>query len=234
MNGLRILAAGGIAAALACSSATAHADEETGVSVGVRVGYGVAYGDAEKGTSMQSFQRGMMPVWFDAGYRISPRIFLGAFYQYAPTFPATNSCSFPGSVPAGLVGTASGANGQTTCDGRDQRFGVELAYHVLPKDLLDPWVGIGLGWEFSTLDYSTGPAAAVSSYQMSGFTADLQLGADLRYSKVVPFGPFVDLSLSSFGTASYYDANGVGYGPQTFSTNIHGWATFGVRAQFDL
>jgi hypothetical protein len=234
MNGLRILAAGGVAAAIACTSMAAHADEESGVSVGVRAGYAIPFGNAESGVTMNALQHGMIPAWFDAGYRINRKIFIGAFYQYGVTLPLTNSCSFPPSVPGALVATAQGKAGQTTCDGRDQRFGLEVAYHIRPKEQIDPWIGLGLGWEFTTLDYSTGAAAAVSSYQMSGFSADLQLGADLRFSKVVPFGPFIDVSLSSFGTASYYDANGVGYGPETFSSSVHGWVTLGARVQFDL
>jgi hypothetical protein len=240
MNGLRILTAAGVAAAVACTSFAARADEaergehDHGLAVGLRVGYGIPFGNAQSGTSMDSVQHGMLPIGASAGWRFSPRVYLGAFYQYGVTFPRSNNCTFPTSVPSSLVGTATGQNGQSTCDGRDQRLGLEVQVHVLPHKLVDPWIGLGLGWEFSTLDYSTGAAAEASSFQQSGPEVNLQLGLDLRFLKAVPFGPYVDLSLAEFGTSSYYDANGVGQGPETFGSSLHGWVTFGLRVQFNL
>ena len=63
--------------------------------------------------------------------------------------------------------------------------------------------------------------------------ADLQLGLDLRFSKLIPFGPFIDLSLSEFGTESYYDANGNGLGARRSARRCTAGLTLGVRAQFN-
>jgi outer membrane protein W len=237
MNGLRILVAAGAAAALACTSILAHADEESGVAVGVRVGGAIPFGNSDAEDTMSNAQRAMLPVWFDAGYRFNRHIYLAVFYQYGVTFPASNSCGTGPATQAQLPTLDPAviqSNGQTTCDGRDQRFGLELHYHFTPKEFVDPWIGLGLGYEVSTLDYSTGASASASSFQASGPMVDLQLGLDLRFSKLIPFGPFIDLSLSEFGTESYYDANGASTGPVTFNTSVHGWATFGLRVQFNL
>jgi hypothetical protein len=246
MNGLRILVAAGAAAAVACTSISAHADEESGVGVGVRVAGAIPFGNSDTADTMSDSQRAMLPIWFDLGYRFNRNVYLAVFYQYGVTFPPSNHCSSgpatPGQLTNGGVGGSgldsalvpSAGGGQTTCDGRDQRFGLELHYHFMPKEFVDPWIGLGLGYEVSTIDYSTGAAAYTSSFQASGPMLDLQLGLDLRFSKLIPFGPFVDLSLAEFGTESYYDDNGVSTGPVTFTTSVHGWATFGLRVQFNL
>ena len=229
--------AAGVAAAIACTSLswtrTARADEESGLAIGARVAYAVPFGDAQQEvrpdgttttTSMSSFQRGMIPIWFDAGYRFNPSIYLGLFYQYAPTVPPTNNCAAPG---------LSSVSGRTTCDGYEQRFGVEVHYHFRPKEFVDPWVGLGLGMEMSQLNHSTGTSQDTGSFQAWAPQVDLQLGSDLRLSKLIPFGPFLDLSLAQFGTENTYDPNNNG-SPVAFNKTIHGWFTFGLRAQFNL
>jgi Autotransporter beta-domain len=237
MNGLRITLAAGVAAALACTfvtfgnEAVAHADEETGLAVGLRVAYAIPFGDAQTTTlggssvttSMYSLDRGMLPVMFELGYRFTPSVYVGLFYQYGVTFPPSNGCYSYNSSPAA---------GQGSCDGYDQRFGVDLQYHLRPHAFVDPWIGLGLGWEMTQLNLSAADATQ-SSFQAWGPQIDLQLGADLRFSHRIPFGPFVDLSLSEFNTESKYDSNNNG-SPVAFNGTVHGWVSLGLRAQFNL
>lgn len=236
MNGLRITLAAGVAAALACTSwsSAARADEEKGLAIGARVAYAVPFGDAQqfnyandtRNISMSAQQRGMLPIWFDLGYRFNRSLFLGLFYQYAPTFPLSHSCVLPSTI-------ANPVNGELTCDGFEQRFGVEVQYHLRPTEMVDPWIGLGLGVEMSQLNYSQGQGQDTGSFQAWAPQADLQLGADLGFSKRIPVGPFVDLSLAQFGTENTYDPNNHG-SPVAFNAKLHGWFTFGLRAQFNL
>ena len=224
MNGLRFTLAAGIAATLACTSLPARADAERGLSAGVRLGYAVPFGDAQSGQSLQGLQRGMLPVWFDLGYRFSRHVYLGVFYQYAPTFPY-KTCSNPLGQPVG---------GGQSCDGNDQRFGIDLHYHILPKEMIDPWVGLGVGYEISRKNFGATAAADSESYVLNGFQfVDLQLGADLRFVDRIPFGPFIDLSFGEYSNASRVDTNGNSTGVG-IGTAVHEWLTFGVRAQFNL
>ncbi|MGO9000093.1 MAG: hypothetical protein ACLQVI_42745 [Polyangiaceae bacterium] len=245
MNGLRIprcgpgrawlgraVLAAGVAAAVACTSTAARADEESGVAVGLRIGGGIPFGNAYAGEGFSNFERASFPIWFDAGYRINRKIYIGAFYQYAVTFPASNNCPLGPTAQAQDPGLITG--GQTTCDGRDQRMGLDLHVHLRPTEFADPWIGLGLGYEISTQNYSTGAAAEISAFTMTGPQADLQLGVDLRFLKQVPVGPFIDLAVADFLSASYFDQNGVGQGPVTFGNNVHGWLTLGLRTQFNL
>lgn len=239
MNGLRITLAAGVAAAIACTSLSwtreARADEESGLAIGARVAYAVPFGDAQQqvlpdgsthNESMADFQRGMIPIWFDLGYRFNPNMLLGLFYQYAPTVPPSHNCQFPATTP--------NVSGETTCDGFEQRFGLQFHYHIRPKEFIDPWLGLGVGVEQSQLNWSSaGGNGATGSFQAWAPSVDLQLGADLQVSKRIPFGPFVDLSLAQYGTENNYDANNNG-SPVAFNKTIHGWFTFGLRAQFNL
>ncbi len=241
MNGLRITLAAGVAAAIACTSAAAHADEESGLAVGLRLGYAIPFGDAQSNTingsstsiSMQSLQRGMLPFWFDLGYRFTPSVYLGLFYQYAPTFPPSGNCYQYAAPAVNGIAPNPGAAGPTTCDGFDQRFGLDLNYHIRPHEFVDPWVGIGLGYEMTQLNYSQGGSANTGSFQAWGPQLDLQLGADLRFSHRIPIGPFVDLSLSEFNTENVYDPNNNG-SALAFGQKLHGWVTLGLRGQFNL
>ena len=84
MNGLRIprcgpgrawlgraVLAAGVAAAVACTSTAARADEESGVAVGLRIGGGIPFGNAYAGEGFSNFERASFPIWFDAGYRMA-------------------------------------------------------------------------------------------------------------------------------------------------------------------
>jgi hypothetical protein len=237
MNGLRITLAAGVAAAIACTSLswthTARADEESGLAIGARVAYAVPFGDAQEQVlpggatskeSMSSFQRGMVPIWFDVGYRINRSLLLGLFYQYAPAITASHNCQYP---------NLNNVSGEVTCDGFEQRFGLQVNYHILPKEFLDPWVGLGIGVEMAQLNHAAGSSQDTGSFQAWAPMIDLQVGADLRFSKRIPVGPFLDLSLAQFGTENSYDANNNGKAVE-FNKTIHGWFTFGLRAQFNL
>jgi hypothetical protein len=237
MNGLRITLAAGVAAAIACTcfATPARADEQSGLAVGFGIAGAVPFGNAHSAAngvatsstiSMQSMDRASLPFWFNLGWRFSPRTYLGLFYQYAPTFPPSNKCAMP-------YAPANGVAGSTTCDGSNQKFGVDFAYHIRPKELVDPWIGIGLGYELNNTNYSTGASSDTMNWQLGGLMADIKLGADLRFSKVIPIGPFVDLSVSQYNTENVYSPNQSSTSVP-FSGALHGWFTAGLRAQFNL
>src|SRR5215467_9198490 len=105
---------------------------QQGPTFGLRVGYGVPFGSAN-GSSLRDVASGMTPIWFDAGYRISPHWYVGADLIYAIAFISPNSqlCSDP----------------TLTCHGHQWRFGLDAVYHLLPASKFDPWGGFGAGYE---------------------------------------------------------------------------------------
>jgi hypothetical protein len=221
MNGLRITLAAGVAAALACTSLSARADEERGLSAGVRVGYGAPIGNAYTGKSLGDLQGGANPWWFDLGYRFNPHFYLGAFYQFAMTYPPNHTC---GTSPSGVA---------QSCDGNYQKFGIDAMYHILPKSLVDPWVGLGIGYEITRINYESNPGNETNYVARGWQYVDIQAGLDLLLSKRIPFGPFVDLSFSQYAYAHTGDQNGNTTDVFIPST-VHEWLTVGLRGMFNF
>ncbi|HME90449.1 MAG TPA: hypothetical protein VKE49_03435, partial [Myxococcaceae bacterium] len=67
-------------AAPAASESGARA--KRGIAFGLRLGYGHPLGNSGEGTKLSTSIKGMVPIWIDAGYRISTHFYVGAFFQY--------------------------------------------------------------------------------------------------------------------------------------------------------
>jgi hypothetical protein len=223
MNGIRFTLAAGAAAAIALASFSAHADEQRGLAVGVRTGVGLPLGTAYStpDTSLATFTGAMLPFWFDLGYRIDPNWYVGAWYQFGVTRPSGSYCT-----------AGSGTSG-SSCDGSDQRFGLNAHYHIMPTQTVDPWVGLGIGYETTRVNFEL-PSATEVSNVASGFQfLDLQLGADLRFAEKIPFGPWLDFSLGKYSSYSRRDFNANSVSVDG-GGGMHEWLTLGIRGQFNL
>ncbi len=216
MNGLRITLAAGVAAAMALASMPAKADTESGFALGVRTGYSVPMGSAKSGLTLASLDGGMIPFWLDVGYRFSPNLYVGGFFQYGLTFPPTHSCPPGGS-----------------CNGNDLKGGIDFQYHFMPHTKFDPWAGLGIGYESTRVFNESASFDETSTIYHGLQFVDIQLGADIRASERVPFGPFIDLSIGQFSKESLRDQNAVSSDVPMTST-MHEWLTLGVRGQFNL
>jgi len=58
-----------------------HADE-TGVEIGVRTGYAIPLGNAAGDADLDQLYSGIIPLWFDLGYRLTPNVMIGGYFQY--------------------------------------------------------------------------------------------------------------------------------------------------------
>ena len=105
----------------------------------------------------------------------------------------------------------------------DLHIGIEAQYHILPAGAVNPWIGYGLGWE--SLSMSTSAGGVTRSSSISGFEfARLMGGVDFRVSRVFGVGPFVDLSMATYSSASN--------GATINDTGTHEWLTLGARFVF--
>jgi hypothetical protein len=185
-----------------------------GLELGVRVGYGVPFGKSINDTNWSDNISGMIPFWADVGYRIDSNWYLGGFFQYGLGFLPSGLC------PTGL-----------SCSTYDLRFGANLHYHFLPNQTLDPWVGIGAGYEISTISVSAQGSSASTS--VNGFEfGNAQLGLDYKISSAFGIGPFATFTVAQFSNVSA-DAI-VQPQPTVNSKGIHEWLIFGLRGVFDL
>jgi hypothetical protein len=189
---------------------------ESGVSIGLSVGYGLPMGNVSGSQKLSDLYSGALPLQVDIGWRFTPNLYLGAFFQYSFAFIASSQS------------TACTTNGWTSCSGGDMQFGVDFVYTFMPYAKFAPYVGLGLGWEIASLSYTAGSQSVSES--VSGFQfARIIVGGDFRVGSAFRVGPFVNFSLGQFSSLSSPNPNAT-LGDKT----IHEWLQFGVKGTIDL
>jgi hypothetical protein len=187
-------------------------DRRRGFELGLRVGYSRPMGSIAVDARLSDFVSTRVPLWFDLGYRVSPHWYLGAFLQYG--FLA---------VPSGYC---------ATCSAHDITAGVGAAFHAAPYAVLDPWIGLGTGYEsVSGSEDVSGASMSFAGFQL----CNLQAGADY-YMRALALGPFASLSIAEYSTTSFSSPSDSG-GPSSAAIKghaLHEWLTIGIRGTFDL
>ena len=191
----------------------AHAGEPTRVELGWRIGVAVPGGDAIgappllRSVPLDYVVRAALPLWLDAGVRVGGRMLVGAALWYARAIPSPE-LGCPASSPS--------------CAAEDVFAGAQLQYRLPTRPALEPWAGIGIGYE------SLGVRSALQGGRFDGLAAPLQAGADYRPAPSIAIGLFAALVFGAFlGCASA--SGGTCTIPQL---GLHEWATFGVKATF--
>jgi hypothetical protein len=166
----------------------------TGIQFGARVGYAAGAGSIYSGLGFWDQSSGSIPIVVDIGWRAIPQLYLGAYGQYAPVLLKTNAQS----CPSGF-----------SCDAQDWRFGLQVDYHPAPHTRLDPYVGVGSGYEVLHTSVSgtvpvqlpTGAAMAAVDQSVTdrGWEfANVSGGFDYRANAAVGLGPFVTATYGRF------------------------------------
>jgi len=217
--------------ALLVSAAPASAAEPPGpgFEIGVRTGYAFAagrLGAVPNGTDndLGDYINGQWPLWLDAGYRLTPEIYLGGYFQYGVGFVNDDQQT-----------TCRNAN--VDCSASDVRLGLMGIYRFAPVWRVSPWLGYGVGYEWGDFSFNQsilGSSNTDSSW--SGFEfANLQAGADFHVSSRLSLAPFISLSLGQFRSTSTTTSAG----STTTTTDqdlakksLHEWIFIGVRLAF--
>lgn len=200
---------------LLLAGGVARADPQSGLSLGLRVGYGVAVGDAASGASQSDYFSGQVPLQADAMYRFDRNWSVGLYFQYGFAFISSTLCP-----------SASGIS----CSGSDTRFGAQLHYRFDSQGFL-PWVGLGLGYEWSTISGSAGGVSA-DIVKFDGFEyLNFQVGGDWLVSPNFRLGPYVQFTLAQYSNAQIPI---LGISGSISNTAMHEWLQFGVKGTFDL
>jgi hypothetical protein len=193
---------------------------DRGLQIGLRSGYALPFGkpyDAD--VTIRSDLNGIVPIWIDAGYRFNPSIYVGAYGMYG--FGLVNKTD------------TNHCGDDVSCSAYDIRVGVDAQYHVLPKGSVDPWVGLGFGYEW--FRYKASGRGVDFSQLLRGFDLlDLQIGADFELDQSVKLGPFIGYSIGQFGNGK---KTRTGTPTQSGGINnmaLHEWLTFGVRGVLNL
>ena len=152
-----------------------------------------------------------------AGYRFNPLFRAGFFFEGAPLNIHDSACA-PGDP----------------CDGSDVRFGLDAQLHLAPYRRADPWVGMGVGYEWLSFHAtgcdSTG-ACFAERFRYGGWLFPrLSAGLDLAVSPMARIGPYLSYSAGQYANVDTTSAGSQSIQNQSF----HGWLEIGFRGSFDL
>ena len=117
------------------------------------------------------------------------------------------------------------------------RIGVEGQYQLSPGESMNPWFGLGIGYEILSLsaEGDTGVGTTYSSaLSFSGLEfANLQGGADFRLAPNIGVGPFLSFSLGQYSSCSS-EVDGSDLDCEVEDSTMHEWIVLGARGTFDL
>ncbi|HSP19902.1 MAG TPA: hypothetical protein VLQ79_10320 [Myxococcaceae bacterium] len=205
------------------TSTSARAEEmlpvhfEAGLRAGVAFPIGNAVGprtDAPAGTPLSDLVSWGLPLQLDAGARVGP-VFVGGYLSWA----------------YGKPGRAF--TGATSPSASDVRFGFEVLWHFAPDRAVDPWAGLGVGYEWLNLNV-TGPSGTAVSASFRGFEwVNLQVGVDIALGRIWRIGPFLQARVGQYDAGSLGIVTPTGAQPSAISDlpskAAHAWFDVGVR-----
>ena len=211
-----------------CLAATPVTAEElpTRFEAAVRAAAGFPIGSATgettlkpNGTPLADLMSWSVPLELELGARIGPA-FVGGYVSYA--FAKAGSA-----LEAGTSRSASNV-----------RFGFEVLWHLSPEHAVDPWVGLGVGYEWLNLSIGGAGGGAITG-SVRGFEwVNLQLGIDFTLGRNFRLGPFVRSRVGQYDTGSLGVLNTQGGGASTTgdiqSKAVHTWIDVGLRFAFLL
>ena len=213
-----------LAAALLCCTGTAAAESDVAFEAGVRTGIGIPLGKVNDESDLNDVAALQIPLQLDVGVRLFSNLFLGAYVQYGIAFVSDDVAACDDSDLVDI-----------DCSSSDVRLGIQAHYHFMPRKSLDPWVGLGFGYEWANLSFEAGNADV--SVTVAGFEFfSLQFGLDIAVSKHFRVGPFLSFSLAQFDDATV-DCSGVnvchgGVYADVENKALHEWLMLGVRLAF--
>jgi hypothetical protein len=205
---------------------------------GLRLAYGLPLGNADglTGDSLDHFvSNQIMPLWINAGLRFLSHWYAGAYFSFGIASLADQFA-----VPTGGTKSVCSETG-VGCSANDTRLGIEAAYHVLPDGFVDPWFGLGFGYEWLsatvTGPLTTGTGTGKLSYGVDGWELiNFMGGVDFRLlNGALGLGPFVSLALTQYDHQSAPSGTAGGTtGSSITSQSLHEWFFIGAKGSYDL
>ncbi|WP_342375427.1 porin family protein [Myxococcus stipitatus] len=226
--------------ALAASPALAQDGEDTdssysddgggsseggGFALGLRAGLGIPFGkftSAESNTTSNKVSDSFsaaIPLQVEAGYFFNPNIYVGAYFQY------------------GILSLKDDCPDQVDCSASQLRFGANVAYHFQATPKIDPWVGLGIGYEIAsqTTSATVGNTDIEATASVKGLEfISGQGGVDFRITPSFSVGPYVTYTLGQYSSVTISGEGGGSSSDETEDIEekaMHSWLYGGVRMQ---
>lgn len=189
----------------------------TGVSLGLGAAKESSSGEAARPEHWSSSMRDLVglqvPATIDIGGKPNKHVFIGGYLSYAM------------GLTSGRLGNACDEL-PLDCRSTNVGFGAQVHYVFSPNEWLTPWVGYGFGYSWMTAGDGNREA------RMRGFDfAHFLGGFDLRFSRTLGIGLFVDYALGSY---AHQELSADGTTSPLVDDAIHGrtihqWFTIGPR-----
>src|SRR5215472_9533538 len=184
-----------------------------GWEIAFRTGAMVPVGDAAEGAKLSDTFGVQFPLWLDLGYRFD-KFFVGAYGQYA----------------FGLLGkTITCDNPNLKCSVSAVRLGFEFQFHPGGRTKIDPWLGLGFGYQWSSIHLSD-PSGSGTLSAEGWDLGRIEVGVDFAVGKVVRFAPFVGATIGQYGKTSASSSSGQERSGPIDQKAIHSWISFGLKA----
>lgn len=205
--------------------------------LGLRTGFGVPFGkyaqvrnagfvDSDV-NALSDDTHGVIPLWLDAGYRLSSHLMLGGYFMFGIVLPKVAPAAAP---------LSGGCPEDVDCSATGLRFGVQAQYAFSPGQLVNPWLGLGLGYEWVTTriegELFSNPIEASASHSGPELL-HVQAGLDVALSPRLAAGPFASLSGMQY-TACTTELSGEEVDCEIEDGAWHAWLVFGLRGTLGL
>lgn len=214
----------------------ARADDAHPFRLALRTGYGVPFGRYADVRTIATFRDpdvnalsddtyGVIPFWLDAGYEVTPHLLLGAYFAFGIVLPKVAPASNPlsGGCPDGVDCAAIGI-----------RAGIQAEYAFAPDASTQPWLSLGLGYEWvSTTIEDEDIGLEVKSLHHGPELLQLSGGVDFRLTPAFGLGPFATLSALQYTSCSF-ELSGTEQPCEIEDAAWHGWVLLGVRGVLGL
>lgn len=190
-------------------------EPQNGFQMALRIGYTRPTGSFMQWRDLEIYRTFpfQVPLLLEVGYRPWPAMFVGVF----------------GSIAPGVVGDRfEDLCKSNTCSALGTRFGGEIIGYTRASARFDPWFGFAVGGDLQRLSITDTEGEASSSVRGIDFSI-LQVGADIRISRTLGMGPFLQYAFGlythrSVTTPRYHSDN------EILSREAHGWLFVGLRA----
>jgi len=192
-----------------------------GLQLGARIGYALPTGrfggDASNASgSISDVETAIVPLGVDAGYRLTPHLYVGGTAVWAPgTAPheAGNPCVQPG----------------VSCFRQDAQLRGEARFYFAPDAKVGGWLSVGAGWEVASFAQSVG-SSTITATRTGPILPDMQLGFDIRRGATA-VGFYFGVSLAMYVTQGV-DPSSTPVATWFEEHAVHSWITLGMRGSY--
>jgi opacity protein-like surface antigen len=188
-----------------------------GFQAALRSGVQFPWGEASdaEGDSLGARYAWQVPLLIDVGFKLDKPWFLGLY----------------GGVGYGAVGSGDAAEQacaekNVSCSTVSYQLGVQAQYHLAASDQLNPWLGVGAGYELFQQSLTAGKYQ--EEQRTSGVTL-LKLMLGLDYRGTFGFGPFAEVSVGRFQATRTLVDGGESHEGSVDPSAWHGFVAIGAR-----